>query len=67
MPLDVFAIVLGIYLALVFTVSDEAAVAMLSRAIGIVFWCAVFCRAENRQNAQTFGTTTSNLLRDTME
>ncbi len=42
MPLDVFAIVLGIYFALVFTVSDEAAVAMLSRAIGIVFWCAVF-------------------------
>ena len=42
MPLDVFAIVLGIYFALVFTVSGEAAVAMLSRAIGIVFWCAVF-------------------------
>ncbi len=42
MPLDVFAIVLGIYFALVFPVSDEAAVAMLSRAIGIVFWCAVF-------------------------
>lgn len=41
-PLDVFAIVLGIYFALVFIVRDEAAVALLSRAIGIVFWCAVF-------------------------
>ncbi|MBR4598125.1 MAG: mechanosensitive ion channel family protein [Opitutales bacterium] len=41
-PIKMFAWVLGIYFALVFIFESESAIKTASRAIGILFWCAVF-------------------------
>ncbi|MBO7521123.1 MAG: mechanosensitive ion channel family protein [Opitutales bacterium] len=41
-PINMFAWVLGIYFALIFLIENEGAITAASRAIGILFWCAVF-------------------------
>ncbi len=41
-PVNMFAWVIGIYFALAFLIKDAMTVAIVSRAVGVLFWCAVF-------------------------
>ncbi len=41
-PVNVFAWVLGVYLALAFLIRDESNIAFFSRVIGIAFWSSLF-------------------------
>ena len=41
-PANMFAWVIGIYFALVFLIRDEDAIALTTRAVGVLFWLSVF-------------------------